>query len=272
MSDDFVFDPRLAVSALSSMRWNLEQDVEYYVEAGVRHVSLWAAKLERDGWSIVDAGRMLAERGIAVDTVCASGPISGDAAASARLIDELRGAAEIGARALCVTHGSGHGKTYELARKEFLPRVTPVLAEARRLGLDLILEGTRPQFAHLSFVHTYASSVALAREVGARVIFDTAHFWWEPGLADAVRGSGDVLGLVQVADLDFAAPVLERRIPGEGDLELREMLGWVREAGYGGPIEVEVLGATVEQESPDAVLERSARFLAGLLPENSAHR
>jgi sugar phosphate isomerase/epimerase len=262
------FDPRLTVSALSSMRWTFEQDLAYYRRAGLQRVSLWVAKLDRDGDSLEIAGARLAESGIAVDTVCASGQLAlsdeGDGGRR-QMLAELAGAAEIGARAFCINSGSAHGASYEAAETAFLRRVAPIADDADRREIALIIEGTRPQFAHISFIHTFRQAVEVARRVGAQTLFDSAHFWWETGLADCLATSGDVLGLVQIADLCFDGPVAERQIPGRGELDLRAMLGWVHASGYDGPIEIEVLGTAVDQLSPDQVIEQSARHLGSLL-------
>jgi sugar phosphate isomerase/epimerase len=259
---------RLSVSALSSLEWAFAQDIAFYQEAGFRQVSLSVPKLERDGVDLVQAARALGEVGIAVDTVFPSGQLAlgePDGSQTRRLLAEVGLTAEIGARAMCVTHGSARGRSFEWARDRFLERIEPVVAEAERLGVIVILEGTRPQFAHLSFVHTFRDSVALARETGAHVVFDTVHFWWEPGLETQVTESVDVLALVQVGDLAFDGPVTERAIPGAGDLRLEQMLSWTQAAACCLPIEIEVLGPTVQRMPPSDVIGASAQHLGAIL-------
>jgi sugar phosphate isomerase/epimerase len=77
------------------------------------------------------------------------------------------------------------------------------------------------------------------------VVIDTYHLWWDPqayaGIARA--GAERRLALFQVADWVTPLPagvLTGRGMLGDGSVELRRFAAAVDEAGYDGPIEVEI--------------------------------
>jgi sugar phosphate isomerase/epimerase len=75
------------------------------------------------------------------------------------------------------------------------------------------------------------------------VIVDVYHVWWDPRLYEEIeRASGRILGF-HVSD--WMVPTEEllagRGLIGDGVIELRRIRAAVEAAGYGGPIEVEII-------------------------------
>ena len=98
----------------------------------------------------------------------------------------------------------------------------PVEVAARRSGLRIALEPTRPQFAHVAFVHTLRDGLAVAHRLGLlprsrhRRICGGSRVWPTSWPRVCRR-----IAMVQLADLDFSAPVLERVVPGDGGVAAR---------------------------------------------------
>jgi sugar phosphate isomerase/epimerase len=70
---------------------------------------------------------------------------------------------------------------------------------------------------------------------------------------------------MQVADLAFRAPVLERLVPGDGALPLGQLLDATLAAGFSGPFELEILGSAIESEGYESAIRRSFSYLTALL-------
>jgi sugar phosphate isomerase/epimerase len=174
-------------------------------------------------------------------------------------------AGRLGASTLQTTGGSAGGRPYEWAVDQFVRASAPVLGAAAEAGIRVALEPTRPQFAHVGFVHTLRDGLALAGGLGIWLVPDTAHIWWEPDVAGLLAAGAPLFAAVQVADLAFGAPVLERLVPGDGAVPIASMLAMTLEAGFGGPFELEIIGSAIESEGYESAIGRSLAYLSALL-------
>lgn len=262
------WDPRLSVHALSTRHWSLAQDLELYRRLGIHRISVSLPKLAGAGIDAVPVE--FADRGLRVDGIypgCAfdlTDPSSWGRVRDA-MVTALEWGHQLGAHTLQTTGGRAGGHPFEWAVDRLAEALGPVAEAARRSGLGIALEPTRPQFAHVGFVHTLRDGAAVARRLGLGLVPDTAHLWWEPGLAGLLAAGVSTYAMVQVADLDLSSPVLERVVPGDGDLALGARVGELLAAGYRGPFELELIGRAIEDEGYEASLLRSLRHLDGLL-------
>jgi sugar phosphate isomerase/epimerase len=72
--------------------------------------------------------------------------------------------------------------------------------------------------------------------------------------------------LVQVADFVLGTlQTPDRAVPGDGDIPIQRQLRWLAEAGYTGPIEVELLGPRITAEGPAQAAARAVRILSSWL-------
>ncbi len=260
--------PQLSVNSICSRSYTLREDLDLYERLGISRVTLSFPKLEAAG--LDEAVAEVVRRPLDVDGLLPGRSFDLlDETTWPEVRDQLSaalGVAErLGAATLQTTGGRARGLRYEAAAERFARAAEPVMAEARRRGIRLALEPTRPQFAHLGFVHTLRDGLGLATELDLDLVPDTAHIWWEPGLDDVVRAGAGRFASIQVADLGFEGPVLERCVPGDGEIPIAAMLVGARTAGYEGPVELELLGSIIEAEGYDSAIERSLRHLSALL-------
>jgi sugar phosphate isomerase/epimerase len=260
--------PRLSVHALSTRRWSLAQDLDLYQRLGVRRISVSLPKLVAGG--IDTSVAEIADRGLQVDGVypgCAfdlGDPSSWDGVRDA-MVAAIGCAHRLGAPTLQTTGGTAGGRPYEWAVDQLAAALGPVGEAARRVGVGIALEPTRPQFAHVAFVHSRGGGLAVARRLGLGLVPDSAHLWWEPGLADLLAEGVSMFATVQIADLDLTTPVLERVVPGDGGMALGALVDTLLGAGYPGPFELELIGRSIEDEGYEPALLRSLLHLDGLL-------
>jgi sugar phosphate isomerase/epimerase len=100
-------------------------------------------------------------------------------------------------------------------------------------------------------------------EVG--LVLDVFHIWWDPQVLSLIeQARGRILGfhvndwLVPLPDL-----LLGRGMMGDGVIDNRMLRLAVDQAGYTGPIEVEIFNRAIWDTDPDQVLEQMIeRFVA----------
>jgi sugar phosphate isomerase/epimerase len=173
-------------------------------------------------------------------------------------------AAAVGAATLYTTTGPAPRLTWDDAASRFSGAIGPVAAYAATLGVRLAIENTISLRADLGFVHRLRDTADLARLAGTGVVADMFAAWNERDLAAALTDSLPLITHVQVADFVLGTLTTpDRAVPGDGDIPIARHLGWLRDAGYTGFVEVELLGPRVDAEGP---LQASLRALAALAP------
>lgn len=261
--------PRVSVSAISSFRWSLEQDLAFYTESGVDNVGVSVAKLERFGWD--EAVKRVVDSGIRVANLIGLGPFQLSNPEQwnrqrERLERALDAAAAFGPQCLVFTTGPAGALTWEQAADALLDAMGPVLADARARGITFAIEHTNPLRVDVGFVHTLADDIDLARRLGTHVCMEINACWAERGLRETVRTGVETIALVQVSD--YAIGTLNtpnRLVPGDGDIPIERILRDVLEAGYGGTFDLELIGPRIEEEGYAPAIRRSVDWLTATL-------
>lgn len=171
-------------------------------------------------------------------------------------------ASGIGAATLYVTTGPAPGLDWAEAAARFTEAIDPVAAYAAPLGVRLAVENTVSLRADLGFIHRLADAADLATMAGIAVVADLYAAWTERHLDQALTAAVNDIALVQVADFvlgTLATP--DRAVPGDGDIPIARQLEKLRDAGYSGLIELELLGPRIEAEG---VVEACGRGLAAI--------
>jgi len=266
------WDPRLSVNAYSSRNGSLLDDLALYETLGVQRVTLSLPKLLAHGLerAVSDIVGEIGRRDLVVDGIIPAVAFDlSDPTSWAEPLETMaltiETAERLGAPTVQTTGGRGAGLAFEESAERFASAVEPVAREAARRGVRLALEATRPQFAHIAFVHTVRDAVSLASDLGLWLVLDTAHGWWEPGVLELYSAAAPRCASLQVADLALDAPVLERLVPGDGHVHLGALIGAALGGGYGGPFELEILGGAIEAEGYESAIRRSLDHLTTLL-------
>jgi sugar phosphate isomerase/epimerase len=262
---------RLAVNPLTTHGWTLEQDLALCQKLGLSRTSVSMAKLERAG-PLRQVAQRIADAGVHVDIVYPATPVDLSqpatwAEAQEQLFTAVEAAESMGAGGLLLAGGAAHGMSWEEASSRFAEVVSDVAAFGRRRGVKILLEAVRPQFAYVSFVHSFRDAISVALDLDLGVVFDVTHCWWEPGLDDALKRHVDLIGTVHLGDLAVSGPVVGRVVPGDGELPIRRLLNMLLSAGYTGPLELELIGAAIDAEGFEAAAARAVRYVRALLDE-----
>jgi len=151
-------------------------------------------------------------------------------------------------------------------------RVAQAMAElaplALRLGVGLGLEPLHPMFAP---EHGPVSTLAQALDIcdaagpGSGIVLDTYHVWWDPDLYGQIARAGTRTLAFQVADwmLPTVRTTHSRGMPGEGIIDNSGIHRRAAEAGFAGPVELELFSAEDWWlREPDVIAAAAVQCLA----------
>jgi sugar phosphate isomerase/epimerase len=250
---------RLSFNQITADHLDLPQAVEACAEAGIGWFAPWRHKL------VPGAAQLIRDAGLRVSSLCRGGffPAVDDAGrrrshADNRLaVDE---AAELGAEVLVLVCGPAPDGDLEAARTQVLHGIEALTPHAVDCGVRLGIEPLHPMMiAERSVVVTLAQAIDLAERFDPThvgVVVDAYHVWWDPDLERQVaRASGRILGY-HVSDWlsPTPDPLAGRGMMGDGVIDLRGLRGLVEEAGYDGPIEVEVINPALAALPGDVLM------------------
>jgi len=260
--------PQISVSAVSSVRWTLDEDLDFWAEAGIDHVGLSLRKLEAAG--IDPATRRVADAGLRVSNIVELGwwdlrdeatwPRQQD-----RLLAAIDAAAVIGG-CLVLTTGPAYPMEWNDAVAALDAAITPVRALACQRDVPLTIEPTSQLRMDLSFCSTVRDGVDLAHALGVGVCLECNSSFAERDLLPTLAGAIDVLTHVQVSD--FVLGTLrtpDRAVPGDGDVALGRLLPAIQALGYAGAYELEMVGPRIEAEGYASAIERGIATLGSIL-------
>ncbi|MCX4626035.1 MULTISPECIES: sugar phosphate isomerase/epimerase family protein [unclassified Streptomyces] len=245
---------RFSLNQETVRQWSMPELVAGCAEAGVGAVGLWRDPVREFG--LRETAKLVAGAGLRVSSLCRGGffTAADPAGRAAALEDNRRAveeAAELGADALVLVSGGLPDGDRDLvgARR----RIADILGElapwAAAHGIRLGIEPLHPMFASdRCVVSTLGQALDIAEQFPARqvgVVADAYHLWWDERLPADLRraGTGGRIVSVQVADWVTPLPegvLLGRGQLGDGCIDLRAFRELADEAGYRGPVEVEI--------------------------------
>lgn len=241
--------PRVCVSGISTWNQSLTDDLALYADLGIHTIGVALRKIRGN-----DDVRLLRDQGPRIANVIGLGHAGLGAAISTAL--------EVHAPAVIFTTGPAGALEWDDAADGFVAAVRPHLPAP----ITLCLEHTNSLRVDVSFVHTLRDAVDVANQLDISVCMEINACWAERDLRRTIAESIDRIGIVQVSD--FAVGTLStpnRLVPGDGDIPLARILGWVLEAGYDGVFDLELVGPKIEEEGYRSAITRGAAYLTDLL-------
>lgn len=174
-------------------------------------------------------------------------------------------AAELGAECFTAECRPRGMMPWEEAAKHVVEQTQAILPEFHARNLRLAIEPVSPMRQDVTFINLAADTVDIVRRVddpSFGYMFDTYHLWWQRGIEELVRESGDTVFYVQVSDHKAVTlRTMDRVAPGQGIIPLERLLQALVDGGYDGWWELEVISDQNEQMGIEAALEASARGL-----------
>jgi sugar phosphate isomerase/epimerase len=265
---------RLSLNQITVDQWTLPEAVEGCARAGIAAIGAWRQRVAEVG--VEAAARVIADAGLRVSSLCRGGffPAATDADRrradddNRRAIDE---AAALGTDVLVLVCGPPLGRDLAAARAAIAAGIERLAPYAAEHDVRLGIEPLHPMMiGERSAIVTLGEALDLAERFDAErvgVIVDAYHVFWDPAIErELARAAGRILGF-HVSDWLVPTPDLlqGRGMMGDGIIDLRRMRRLVEDAGYDGPIEVEVINRDLRRMPGDElvalVCERFAQWV-----------
>jgi sugar phosphate isomerase/epimerase len=245
---------RLSLNQMTTQRWSLREAVEGCLEAGVPSIALRRERVAEIG--LDEAARVVRKSGLRVSSLHVGGrfPAASEAERRARLDDNRRAieeAAELGAEVLSLLAGAAPECDIDATRTMVEEGIEQLMPDAEQSGVKLAVEPLHPVFAaERSAVVTLSQANDMLDRLGSAqvgVSIDVYHVWWDPDLyAQIDRAAGRMVGFhINDWPVPNECPLMSRAMMGDGVIELRRIKSAVDEAGYTGPIEVEIFNQAI---------------------------
>jgi sugar phosphate isomerase/epimerase len=274
---------RLSLNSKTTNSWSLPELVEGCRAAGIDNVGLWRELY--DGADVDAAGRMVADAGLTVTTLCRGGffPTDDEAERNARARDNLAAVDEcvaLGTSVLVLVCGGLSGRDLVGSRQQVADGVGALARHAADRGVRLAVEPLHPMYcADRSVVSTLEHALKIAGDHSPDVVgvcVDTFHLWWDDRAVATVPTIGPSIAAYQVCDWLDPLPdvLLGRGMMGDGVIEFDVWTRAVDQAGYRGPVEVEIFNQQVWDTPGDEVValarERFEQLIAPHLTTSTA--
>ena len=262
--EDLTDFSRLSLNQMTTNNWSLQEAIEGCVRADIPFIGPWREKVREYG--LPESKRLLASSGLRVSSLCRGGwfPAASREKREARIEDNRRAiaeAAELGTRVLVLVCGPAPDNDIAGGRLMVEEALARLLPEAEAAGVALGIEPLHPMFAaDRSVIVTLAEANTLVEKFHSDalgVVIDAYHVWWDPQvLPQIARAGGHILGY-HVSDwpVPLPDPLLGRAMMGDGRINLRLLRSAVEDAGYTGPIEVEIFNRRIWDTPGAEVLE-----------------
>ena len=258
---------RLCIHQVTLMQCGFAESLECLARHRVPMTAIWHEKLDEAG--VAAARRVLTDTQVEPVALCVGGTMAtGDAAERASQVEltrrRIEACAELGIGSLLMlTGGLGTGETDLLAaRLNALEGIDRVVPEARAAGVRLVLEPLHPMVCGFrSVISTLSAACDFLDELDADdatgLALDTHALWWDLDLPRDIRRAAPRLRHFHVSDwlAETTDLRLDRGMPGDGIINIRAIRRAVEDAGFRGPVEVEIFSKRHWwMEPPDAVV------------------
>jgi sugar phosphate isomerase/epimerase len=257
---------RLSLNQATTKRLTVAEAVAACERAGLAHIGLWREPVDAQG--LDQTRRLVTAGGLQVSSLCRGGFLTGigESARSSALQDNRRAideAAALAARCLVMVVGGLPEGSRDLdgARARVADALAELAPYAGSAGVRLALEPLHPMYcADRAVLSTLGQALDIAEtfppeQVG--VVVDTFHVWWDPNVKTQIARAGHRIASFQVCDWILPIPadaLLARGMMGDGSIDFPLLASAVEQAGYQGPIEVEIFNADVWATEPDEVV------------------
>jgi sugar phosphate isomerase/epimerase len=258
---------RLSLNQRTTASWSLPEAIQGCVDAGLGAIGIWREQLAEVG--LEQAGRLVAESGLRVSSLCRGGFFTAADPAEAATAEAsnraaIEEAAALNAATLVLVAGglSPGDKDLGAARDRAVRAIERLVPYAHELGVKLGIEPMNPIYtADRGVISTLAQALDIAErfdspDVG--VVVDTFHLWWDPGIGDQLKRAGERIVSYQICDWITPLPadtLLARGMMGDGHVDFPTFTRSVARAGYRGDVEVEIFNADLWKAPPAWVVD-----------------
>lgn len=242
---------QLCIHTITTKPWDIEIAAKNFSNAGVGGVTVWRDAL--NGKNIPQTGSVLRDLNLRVVSLCRGGffPHT-DRAERMRAIDDNKTAIDeavaLGAPLIVLVCGASPGQSLEESRKQIAEGIEAIIPYASSANIRLAIEPLHPMYADSrSAINTLGQANDMAEQLNSPTVgvaIDVYHLWWDPLLKSEIERCGHNNHIFAFHICDWKTPttdlLLDRGLMGEGCINIKQIRGWVEEAGFDGFHEVEI--------------------------------
>jgi sugar phosphate isomerase/epimerase len=231
------------------------ESLDCFARHGVTSTALWKPLVDDAG--VKQAKKNLKDSGVSAISMC---PLvllepqnEHDSVLRAKQhLQFLEEAAELEVESVIVITGGLSPESRDLngQRQKVLEELELLIGQAEGTGLKLAIEPLHPMVCGMRSVISSLSEAndildKLKRDDVMGIAVDTYALWWDARLKEEIQRAGSRLLNFHVSDWLYETRDirLDRGMPGDGQIDNALIRSWMREAGYKGPVEVEILSA-----------------------------
>ena len=242
---------RLCVHTITTRPWKINLAAELFSAAGVKGISVWRDTLE--GRDIAQTGRMLRDHDLEIVSLVRGGFFASVSALRRKaVIDEnkraIDEAAALGCPLVVLVCGADPEQALSTSRQHIAEGIEAILSHAQANNVKLAIEPLHPMYADTrSAINTLGQANDMVEQLESDLVgvaVDVYHVWWDPDLQNEIRRCGANGSLFAYHICDWLSPTADmlndRGLMGDGCINLKQIRGWVEEAGFEGFHEVEI--------------------------------
>jgi sugar phosphate isomerase/epimerase len=258
---------RLCIHTETVKPLGIEEVARKFKSQGIPGISVWRHTLEsHDPRS---AGNMLRDHGLEVISLVRGGFFpAADPGKRKQAIQEnkkaIEEAAELGAPLLVLVCGAEPDQSLIRSREQIAGALQELIPFAAQFNIKLGIEPLHPMYSDTrSAINTMRQANDLAEQFDSGwlgVVIDLYHTWWDQDFKHEIERCGKMNKIFAYHVCDWKVPtndmLLDRGMMGEGCIPVKEITGWVEEAGFEGPVEVEIFSEKYWSMDQDKYIEK----------------
>lgn len=265
---------RLCIHTMTTKPWAVDEAAARYAAAGLGGITVWRESF--NGSLPAEVGQRIRGEGLEVVSLVRGGffPATDPGGRrdaieeNKRIIDE---AEAMGAPLVVLVPGALPEQPLRASRAQIHEGLEAILPHAEAAGVRLGIEPLHPMYADSrSAVNTLGHAndiVESFQSPSLGVVVDVYHLWWDPQLEHEIARCGQNGNLFAYHVCDWKTPtqhlLVDRGLMGEGCIPLRQIRGWVEDAGFDGYIEVEIFSERYwEMDQADYLTRIQEAYLA----------
>jgi len=234
---------------------NFEKSIDCFARFGVSSTAIWEPLLNDVG--VKKAKKILSDSGVKAISMCPLVLLEPQGKKNKVLRKKkhnqfFENAAELDMKTVVVITGGLASDSKDLIgqREMVLEELEQLIYIAEANEIKIALEPLHPMVCGLRSV---ISSLAEANDILDRLnrddviglAIDTYSLWWEAKLKEEIQRAGNRLLNFHISDwlIETRDVRLDRGMPGDGLINNALIRSWMRNAGFNGPVEVEILSA-----------------------------
>ena len=256
---DISNNPRLFSINTGSLGYKepLENIIKECEKRNIGYISPWRSELVKK--DLAKLKNLLDESNIKVNSLCRSSYYTAQNKQQRnKAIDDnkraLDYAAQLGASNYIQVVGSLYPfqKNLQEVRKQVKEGIFNILEHSKEVGVSIAIEPLHPMTCgDRSCITSLREALDLCDELdpyqdfNLGVVVDVYHVWWDAYILEQIKRASSRILSFHVSDwlLTTSDLVNDRGMPGEGCIDIKYLRKSVEEAGFSGPIELEVFSS-----------------------------